>query len=53
MDDLYSIYSNGDIQFTMPGELYTDNFNEYLKGNMELDDFIKESNRKLDVFLNE
>jgi len=46
-------YSNGDIAFTMPDELYTDNFYEYLKGNMDLDDFIKESNRKLDVFLNE
>jgi len=37
----------------MPDVLYTDNFYEYLKGNMDLDDFIKESNRKLDVFLNE
>lgn len=53
MDDLYGIYSNGSIQFTYPKELFMDDFNAYLRGEKELDDFIKESNRRLDVYLNE
>lgn len=53
MDDLYNIYSNGDIQFTMPKELYMDDFNEYLQGERELQDVINDSNRRLDIFLNE
>lgn len=53
MDDLYEIYSNGDIQFTYPDELFMDDFEKYLQGEIELDHFIKEADRRLDTFLNE
>jgi hypothetical protein len=53
MDDLYNIYSNGDIQFTMPKELFMDDFNEYLIGERKLQDVIDDSNRRLDIFINE
>ncbi|HWT75242.1 MAG TPA: hypothetical protein VN258_11050 [Mobilitalea sp.] len=53
MDDLYNIYTNGDIQFTLPDELFMDDFTLYLKGEKELQDVIKDSNRRLDAFLTE
>lgn len=53
MDDIYEIYSNGDIQFTYPNELFIDTFEKFLAGEIELDSFIKEADRRLDTYLKE
>jgi hypothetical protein len=53
MDDLYEVYANGDIQFAYPQELYWDDLVKYLKGEKDLDSVIKDSNLRLDMFLNE
>jgi hypothetical protein len=53
MDDIYEIYSNGDIQFTYPEDIYLKDFDLYLKDEKDLESFIKDSNKKLDIFLNE
>jgi len=53
MDDIYEIYSNGDIQFTYPNELFINSYEKYLAGEMDLDSFIKEADRRLDTYLKE
>lgn len=53
MDDIYEIYSNGDISFTYPDELFMDAFEKYLADEMDLDSFIKEADRRLDTFMKE
>jgi len=53
MDDIYEIYSNGDIQFTYPDELFMDTFEKYLAGEMDLESFIREADRRLDTYLKE
>jgi hypothetical protein len=53
MDDIYNIYANGDIQFTYPDELFMDDFEKFLKDEIDLDSFIKEADRRLDTFLHE
>lgn len=53
IDDLYEIYANGDIRFTYPEELFINDFEKYLKGEKDLDSFIKDSNKRLDIYLNE
>lgn len=53
MDDLYSIYSNGDIQFTYPDDLYKDHFERYLKDEIDLDTFIEEADNRMRIYLNE
>lgn|GEM_PF-623026 len=51
--EIHRIYENAEIVFTLPYELYIYNFRHYLLGNMELSEMIKESNRKLDIYLKE
>ena len=53
IDDLYMIYSNGDIQFTYPNDVYINDLEKYLMGQLSLEDLIDESNRRLDIYLNE
>lgn len=51
--DLYEIYENSQITFTMPWEIYQDDFNSYLNGDIDLEQFITEADRKLSAYLNE
>lgn len=53
MDELYEIYSNGEIQFTLEYEIYQEDFDSYLRNEIDLDTFISESNRKLKIYLEE
>ena len=50
---LYDIYANSRISFTVPWEIYQDDFESYAKGMIELEDFIAEADRKLSAYLNE
>ena len=51
--DLYSIYENGEICFQIPSEIYADDFERYCAGEITLDAFISEADRKLSAYLNE
>lgn len=53
MDELYEIYSNGEIQFTLEYEIYQEDFDSYLRNEIDLDTFISEANRKLKIYLEE
>lgn len=53
MDDIYEIYSNGEIQFTYPDEIFMDTFEQYLASEIDLESFIKEADRRLDTYLKE
>ncbi len=53
MDEIYEIYSNGEVQFTYPEELFMEDFETYLNDNMDLDTMIKNSNQRMSTFLNE
>lgn len=53
MDDLFNIYSNDDIQFTYPDDLYKNHFERYLKDEIDLDTFIEEADNRMKIYLNE
>lgn len=50
---MIKLCSDADIHFTYPSELYWDDFNKYLAGEISLDVFITEADRKLKAYLNE
>ena len=50
---LYDIYANSKVFFTVPWEIYQDDFESYAKGVIELEDFIAEADRKLSAYLYE
>ncbi|MCL2079095.1 MAG: hypothetical protein FWH17_04530 [Oscillospiraceae bacterium] len=50
---LYALYESAVIDFSMPHEIYLDNFLYYLVGRMSLDEMIAESDRALNMYLGE
>lgn len=52
-NDIYEIYSNGDIQFTYPDELYKEDLLKYMSGEKELEKLIEDCNHRMDIYLNE
>lgn len=51
--DLYNIYSNAKVSFTIPKEMFWDDYLKYRNGQISLDDFITEAERKVDMYINE
>ncbi|MGN0700201.1 MAG: hypothetical protein ACI4J8_04295, partial [Oscillospiraceae bacterium] len=51
--EINDVYSTGVIRFTYPAEIYEADFDKYLAGEISLDSFITEADRKLKVYLNE
>ena len=51
--DFYSVYENGEICFQVPSEIYWDDFGRYCGGEIGLDEFIKEADRKMETYFNE
>lgn len=49
---LYELYKNGEITF-YPDANLTDGFDEVIEGKMDLEAFIKEADRKLDMYFHE
>lgn len=47
------LYESAEVYFTYPSEIYWEDFNRYLSGEISLDSFIEEADRKLKVYLNE
>lgn len=52
-ESLYNIYENGVIDFIKPEEIYWPDLKKYMEGEMALDDMIRESDRRMQVYLNE
>ncbi len=50
---LREIYADSDICFAVPYSVYWDDLDEYLKGNMTLDDFIASADSKMKLYLGE
>lgn len=50
---LFEVYQNGEITFDIPSEIYYNDFNRYLEGEITIDEFISEADRKLSAYLNE
>lgn len=52
-ESLYKVYENGVIDFVKPEEIYWPDLQKYMKDEMSLDDMIRESDRRMQVYLNE
>lgn len=50
---LYAAYSNSGIIFNVPAEVYHSDFERYCGGEITLDEFITEADRKLAAYINE
>ena len=50
---LLKLCSDTKLYFTYPSELYIEDFNKYLAGEISLDSFIAEADRRLSAYLNE
>lgn len=53
INPLLKLCSDTKLYFTYPSELYIEDFNKYLAGEISLDSFITEADRKLKTYLNE
>lgn len=51
--EINDVYNTGVIRFTYPAEIYEADFDKYLAGEISLDSFITEADRKLRTYLNE
>lgn len=51
--DLHRIQENGVMRFAYPYEIYGETFDDYLNDKISLEEFIKEADRKLSMYLNE
>lgn len=51
--DWYELYANGAVSFDMDGEVYWELFNEYLKGEVDLETAIAEMERRRKLYLEE
>jgi len=52
-NDLYHIYENAKIQFTLPYELFVKDYEAYLRDEAELQNLITEAERKVHIYINE
>ena len=53
IEDLYNIYANGEIQFTLPDELFMMDYEKYLLDEIDLSTLVQDANRKIEAFLKE
>ena len=51
--DIYGIIENGEIGFAYPDEVYINDYEKYLNGQISLDDFMTEADRKFAAYMNE
>lgn len=50
---VYDLYRNGKIVFGLDEDLYWDGFEEVLEGKLDIEDYIEETDRKLQIYFNE
>ena len=53
MKQCYKLYENGVVYFAMDSQIYWDDFQLYLDGEMELEEMIKEIERKREIYVKE
>lgn len=51
--ELYAIYENGMVDFSVSHEVFADDFGRYLQGEIDLDTLIEKGNRKLAMYYKE
>lgn len=51
--DWYEVYAGGSVRFAMDYDVYMENFNEYILGNIDLETAITEMERKRKMYLGE
>lgn len=49
----YELYQNGNIVYSIDNELYLDGFNDLITKVINIEEYIKETQRKLDIFYKE
>ena len=52
-EELYEIYGNALVDYTLPDEVFDRDMLEYLKGNLSQEQFIREISRKVNMYLEE
>lgn len=52
-EDLYQIYADSEIYFELSDEMFWEDYQRYMQGEITLDAFITEVERKVDMYLNE
>ena len=50
---LYDVYENGDITFCLDENLYWDGFDEVVQKKLSEQEYIEDTDRKLDVYFQE
>jgi hypothetical protein len=50
---LYETYQDAIITFQMPWEIYLEDFGRYVNDEIDLEELVREVDRKLDIYLNE
>ena len=50
---IYDLYKNGEITFYMDRDVYVDGFFDVVENGADIEEYIKETKRKLDKYLNE
>ena len=53
MMDCYELYAGGEVYFAMNDEVYTNLFEDYLEGNLELEELVSEIERKRETYVEE
>ena len=53
MQECYDLFANGAVYFKMDEEVYTDLFDRYVTGEIELEDMIAEIERRRLMYLKE
>ena len=53
LSDLKAIYENASVEFNVSTEIFRSDLEKYFSGEITLDDFITESDRKFSAYLNE
>jgi hypothetical protein len=53
MKSFYETYQDAVITFELPGDIYRVDFQRYVDDEIELEELIREVDRKLDIYLNE
>ena len=53
MQECYNLYKNGEIYFAIEREVYTTIFEQYLEGELELEEAIEEMERKRKIYVEE
>lgn len=50
---LRDLYREGKISFVMDSDLYWEGFDEVLEEKLDIEDYIEETDRKLEIYFNE